>query len=173
LLTAAGIPFVVRVADIDETPRPSESPREYVLRLAEEKARAVPADAHEFVLTADTTVVLDGRILGKPADIADAARMLSELSGNRHHVITGVCLMRAGRRLAHAAASTAVWFDPMTDDEIAEYAASEEPMDKAGAYAIQGTASRWISRIDGSYSNVVGLPVALVYRLLIESGYSR
>lgn len=173
LLAAAGIPFVVRVADIDETPRPGESPREYVLRLAEEKGRAIPADAGEFVLTADTTVVLDGRILGKPIDTAEAARILSGLSGNRHDVITGVCLMRAGRRLALAAATTAVWFDPMTDDEIAEYAASEEPRDKAGAYAIQGTASRWISRIDGSYSNVVGLPVALVYRLLNESGYSR
>jgi len=173
LLQAAGIPFVVRVADIDETPRPAESPREYVLRLAEEKARAVPTGPDEFVLTADTTVVLDGRILGKPADTADAARMLAGLSGNRHDVITGVCLMRGGRRLSLAAASTAVWFDPMTDDEIAEYAASGEPLDKAGAYAIQGTASRWISRIDGSYSNVVGLPVALVYRLLGESGWSR
>ena len=173
LLAAAGIPFVVRVADIDETPRPDESPREYVLRLAEEKGRAIPADAHEFVLTADTTVVLDGRIRGNPIDAADAARILSGLSGNRHDVITGVCLMRGGRRLALSAASTSVWFDPMTDGEIAEYAASGEPMDKAGAYAIQGTASRWISRIDGSYSNVVGLPIALVYRLLNESGYSR
>ncbi len=173
LLAAAEIPFVVRVADIDETPRLGESPREYVLRLAEEKARAIPAGQNEFVLTADTTVVLESRILGKPADRADAARMLSGLSGNRHDVITGVCLMRGGKRLALAADSTAVWFDPMTDDEIAEYAASNEPMDKAGAYAIQGTASRWISRIDGSYSNVVGLPVALVYRLLSESGWSR
>jgi septum formation protein len=173
LLTAAGIPFVVRVADIDETPRPDESPREYVLRLAEEKGRAIPAAPHEFVLTADTTVVLDGRILGKPVDAYDAARMLSGLSGNRHDVITGVCLMRGGRRLALSAASTSVWFDPMTDGEIAEYAASAEPVDKAGAYAIQGTASRWISRIDGSYSNVVGLPVALVYRLLSESGWCR
>jgi septum formation protein len=173
LLQAAGIPFAVRVADIDETPHPHESPRQYVLRLAEEKARAIPAAPNEFVLTADTTVVLDARILGKPADTVEAAHMLSRLSGNRHDVITGVCLTRGGRRLALAAASTAVWFDPMTDDEIAEYAASTEPMDKAGAYAIQGTASRWISRIDGSYSNVVGLPVALVYGLLRESGYSR
>jgi septum formation protein len=173
LIAAAGIPFIVRVADSDETPCAAESPREYVLRLAEEKARAIRADPHEFVLAADTTVVLDGRILGKPIDTADAARMLSGLSGNRHDVITGVCLVRGGRRLALTAASTAVWFDPMTDDEIAEYAASAEPMDKAGAYAIQGTASRWISRIDGSYSNVVGLPVALVYRLLGESGWSR
>ncbi|HVW09673.1 MAG TPA: nucleoside triphosphate pyrophosphatase [Bryobacteraceae bacterium] len=173
LLAAAGIPFVVRAADIDETPHPGESPRAYVLRLAEEKAHAISANSGEFVLTADTTVVLDGRILGKPTDTADAARMLSGLSGNRHDVITGVCLMRGGKRLALAADSTAVWFDPMTDDEIAEYAASAEPIDKAGAYAIQGTASCWISRIDGSYSNVVGLPVALVYRLLIESGWSR
>jgi septum formation protein len=173
LLSAAGIPFVVRVCDIDETPLPSEEPREYVLRLAEEKARAIPAADDEFVLTADTTVVLKGRILNKPADPADAARMLAGLSGQRHDVITGICLMRGSRRIALEAASTAVWFDSMTESEIAEYAASREPMDKAGAYAIQGTASRWISRIEGSYSNVVGLPVALVYRLLCESGWSR
>jgi septum formation protein len=173
LLAAAGIPFVVRVADIDETPHAGEPPRDFVLRLAEAKARAIAAGNEEFVLAADTTVVLDGRILNKPADTADAARMLAGLSGNRHDVITGVCLLRGGHCLALEAASTAVWFDLMTDAEIAEYAASGEPMDKAGAYAIQGTASRWISRIEGSYSNVVGLPVALVYRLLGESGWNR
>lgn len=171
LLTAAGIPFVVRVADIDETPREGEPPRDYVLRLAEEKARAIPADLSEIVLTADTTVVLGNQYLGKPADTDDAVQMLSRLAGQRHDVMTGVCLMRGGQRLALEAAITGVWFDPVGREEVVEYVATGDPMDKAGAYAIQGIASRWIARIDGSYSNVVGLPVALVYRLLREAGW--
>ncbi len=166
LLSAAAIPFVVRAADIDETPLTGELPRDYVLRMAEWKARAVAVADSEIVLAADTTVVLGTEILAKPADRADAVRMLTALSGKRHDVLTGVCLMRGGKTLALDAASTAVWFDPMTPEEICGYVASEEPMDKAGAYAIQGLASRWVSRIDGSYTNVVGLPVALVYRLL-------
>ena len=173
LLAAAEIPFVVRVADIDETPKPGESPRDYVLRLAEEKARAIPAEDSETVLTADTTVVLGPDILGKPVDTADAIRMLTRLAGQRHDVLTGVCVMRASRRLALEAASTAVWFDPVSTGEIAEYVASGDSFDKAGGYAIQGLASRWIARIEGSYSNVVGLPVALVWRLLRESGWNR
>lgn len=173
LLAAAGIPFVVRVADIDETPLPGEMPRDYVVRIAEEKARAVDCADSEIVLAADTTVVLGSEILGKPVDAADATRMLTALAGNRHDVLTGVCLMRRGERVALKAASTAVWFDPMSQEEIAEYVASGEPMDKAGAYAIQGIASRWIGRIDGSYTNVVGLPVALVYGLLSHVGFVR
>lgn len=164
---------MVRVADIDETPRRGELPRDYVLRLAEEKARAIPAEASETVLTADTTVVLGDEILGKPVDTADAIRMLTSLAGQRHDVLTAVCLMRGGRKLALEAASTAVWFDAVTPEEIAEYVASGDSLDKAGGYAIQGMASRWIARIDGSYSNVVGLPVALVWRLLKESGWNR
>jgi septum formation protein len=117
--------------------------------------------------------VLGSEILGKPVDAADATRMLTALAGNRHDVLTGVCLMRRGERVALKAASTAVWFDPMSQEEIAEYVASGEPMDKAGAYAIQGIASRWIGRIDGSYTNVVGLPVALVYGLLSHVGFVR
>jgi septum formation protein len=166
LLKAAGIPFVVRAADIDETPLPGELPRDYVLRLAEEKARAVHATPAEIVLAADTTVVLGKEILGKPENDADATRMLTALAGQRHEVITGICVMRDQQRIALEAATTAVWFNPITQDEITEYVASGEPLDKAGAYAIQGIASRWIERIAGEYANVVGLPVALVYRLL-------
>ncbi|MGA2712181.1 MAG: Maf family protein [Bryobacteraceae bacterium] len=165
LLQAAGFEFTVRVAEVDETPREGESPREYVLRLAEEKARAVAADDGEIVLAADTTVVLDSEIMGKPADSADAARMLRALSGQRHEVITGICLRR-GMQVVSDLASTAVWFAELSDAEIADYVASGEPMDKAGAYGIQGLASRFIDRIDGSYTNVVGLPVALTYRRL-------
>ena len=165
LLAAAGIEFKVRTADIDETPRPGEDPLEYVLRLAEEKARAVRCEHDETVLAADTTVVLSGEILGKPCDAADAARMLSALSERRHEVVTGVCIRNRERMLCEAAA-TSVWFAPMTAEEIAEYVASGEPMDKAGAYGIQGLASRYVERIEGSYSNVVGLPVGMVYRML-------
>jgi septum formation protein len=165
LLRAAGIEFDVRSADIDETPRAGEDPEAYVLRLAEEKARAVAAGEDEVVLAADTTVVLGDEIMGKPVDTADATRMLRALAGQKHQVVTGICVRR-GDRCAHDLASTAVWFAPLGDAEIADYVASGEPMDKAGAYAIQGLASRFIDRIDGSYSNVVGLPVALTYRLL-------
>jgi len=168
LLTAAGIPFVVRTADIDETPRrPGETPRDYVLRMAEEKARAVTVADSETILAADTTVVLGAEILGKPANAADASRMLAALSGRRHDVLTGICLLR-GNRTVRDFASTAVWFGDMSLEEIAHYVASGEPMDKAGAYAIQGIASRWIERIEGEYTNVVGLPVSLVYRHLRE-----
>jgi septum formation protein len=167
LLNAAGIEFTVRVADIDETPRDREPPPDYVLRLAEEKARAVSG---EIVLAADTTVVMDNEIMGKPVDARDAARMLRALSGQRHQVITGICIV-SGARVLRDLASTDVWFAPLSEDEIADYVASGEPMDKAGAYGIQGLASRFIERIDGSYPNVVGLPVALVYRRLLELGH--
>jgi septum formation protein len=165
LLAAAGIEFTVRVADVDETPRAYEPPRDYVQRVAEEKARAIEAGAGEIILAADTTVVLAGEILGKPNDAADAARMLKALAGKRHEVMTGICL-KTGARVIRDRASTAVWFNPMSQQEIDAYVASGEPMDKAGAYGIQGLASKFIERIDGSYSNVVGLPVALVYRQL-------
>ncbi|MCU1327862.1 MAG: maf protein [Bryobacterales bacterium] len=165
LLSAARFDFVVRVADIDETLRPGELPEQYSLRLAREKAAAVHASAEDSVLGADTIVLLNGEVMGKPRDASDAARMLAALSGQRHEVITGVCLRR-GARLLTEAVTTAVWFSPLSEAEIAWYVASGEPMDKAGAYAIQGLASRFIERIDGSYSNVVGLPVSVVYRML-------
>jgi septum formation protein len=169
ILTQAGIPFVVRTGTVDEAPLSGESPADCVRRLAEEKASAVPAVAGETVLGADTTVVVDGEMLGKPLDPADARRMLDRLSGRRHEVITGICLKRGAQRLRDAA-STQVWFTPMTGAEIDDYIASGEPMDKAGAYAIQGLASKYIERIDGCYFNVVGLPVALVFRRLRELG---
>ena len=165
LLAAAGIEFKVRAADVDETPLANESPRDYVLRLAEVKAGAVHAAHDEIVLAADTTVVLDNEILGKPVDEADAKRMLAALAGNRHEVLTAICL-KGARRVISDVAATAVWFHSMSAAEIDEYVASGEPMDKAGAYGIQGLASRYIERIEGSYSNVVGLPVALTWRHL-------
>jgi septum formation protein len=165
LLTAAGFQFSVRVAPVDETPHPGENPEQYCLRLAREKALAVPASADETILAADTTVVLGDEIMGKPLDAADAARMLGALSGKRHNVITAICL-RQGENIQTRAAITAVWFSPLTEAEIAWYVASGEPFDKAGAYAIQGLASRFVERIEGEYSNVVGLPVSLVYRML-------
>lgn len=172
LLRAAGIPFTVRVADIDETPLPHEDPAAYVVRLAREKARAVPRAADEAVLAADTTVVVAGEIFGKPTGPEDAARMLRTLSGRAHEVLTGVCLLR-GESEAADLARTAVWCAPLTESEIADYVASGEPMDKAGGYAIQGLASKFILRIEGSYANVMGLPVDLVYRLLSESSRQR
>jgi septum formation protein len=167
LLAAAGIEFTVRVADVDETPLDGEAPREYVLRVAKAKACAVQVGDDEVVLAADTTVVLGNEIMAKPADAADAARMLRALAGKRHEVITAICVRR-GDSVVSDVASTSVWFAPLSDAEIADYVASGEPMDKAGAYGIQGLASKFIDRIDGSYSNVVGLPVALTYRHLRE-----
>jgi septum formation protein len=170
LLRAAGIPFDVDVAAIDEVPRTGESPVEHVVRLAREKAEVVARrKSGSPVLGADTEVVLDGLVLGKPADDGEAARMLERLSGRTHDVITGVALLAGGRTLT-AVERTEVRFLPLTADEIAWYIRSGEPRDKAGAYAIQGLASRFVERIDGSYSNVVGLPVATVYGLLRQAG---
>lgn len=163
ILRQAGIPFVVRVAPVDETLRPGETPEEYVRRLAEAKARAIAAEPDEIVLGADTTVVVDSEILAKPEDAADARRMLALLSGRRHEVLTGFCLRRREERICDHAV-TAVWFAPMSAREIDDYAATGEPMDKAGAYAVQGAASKFIPRIDGCYYNVMGLPISLVYR---------
>ena len=168
LLTAAGISFEVLAADVDETPRPNEAPAAYVERLALEKARAVLALRPEAtVLGADTTVTIGGEILGKPADKDDAIRMLRKLSGAVHDVHTGVALVSA-RRVRAAVETTRVWFSAMTDEDISWYVATGEPIDRADAYAIQGFASRFIPRIEGSYSNVVGLPVALVSSILNE-----
>jgi septum formation protein len=165
LLRQAGIPYVVRAEPVDESLLPGEKAEDYVVRLAEAKACAVSAAPDEVVLGADTTVVIGSEILAKPDDAADARRMLSLLSGKRHQVLTGICLRR-GEQMIRDRAVTQVWFSRMTDEEIAEYAASGEPMDKAGAYAIQGLASKFVERIDGCFFNVVGLPVALVYKRL-------
>jgi len=165
ILRRAGIPFVVRPANVDETARLSESPEDYVKRVARDKAMAASAAPSEIVLGADTVVVIDGEILGKPADSADAARMLGLLAGREHQVLTGICLRR-GVEMVIDCASTRVWFTPLSRAEIVEYVASGEPMDKAGAYAIQGLASRFVERIEGSYTNVVGLPIELVQQVL-------
>jgi septum formation protein len=167
ILRQAGVPFIVRPADIDETPLRDEPPRDYVTRVAREKATAVTAGPVEIILGADTTVVIGGRMLGKPRDPADAIRMLETLSGRRHDVITGICLKTAARVIEDCSA-TSVWFAALSRPEIEEYVAGGEPMDKAGAYGIQGLACRFVERIEGCYFNVMGLPVALVYRRLRE-----
>jgi septum formation protein len=190
LLRSAGISFAVQPADVDETPLKNEGPRDCAERLAREKAltvwRSRPQDA---VLGADTIVVVGETILGKPVGAEDAARMLRMLSGREHRVITGVCLIKpvpstqypvpsrmssardenSNENLRVGSETTLVTMSEISDKEILDYVATGEPMDKAGAYAIQGIASRWIPRIEGDYSNVVGLPVALVYRMLRDS----
>jgi septum formation protein len=171
LMKAAGFEFEIRVTNIDEATRAGESPRAYVLRVAGEKAIKAQGFGPEVILGADTTVVIDGEMLGKPVDDQDARRMLNRLSGRAHEVLTGLSI-RSGTEERTAVESTAVWFKPLTDQEITWYVGSGEGRDKAGAYAIQGLASRFIPRIDGSYSNVVGLPVATVHRLLIEIAQS-
>ena len=169
ILRAAGIRFTVRPADIAEAPRPGETPDAYVRRLAEEKADVAGIHDGEIVLGADTVVVVAQHILEKPADPSDAARMLRVLSGREHFVLTGVCL-RGPEKKRVDTVSTSVRFAPLSEDEIAEYVASGEPMDKAGAYAIQGLACRFVERIEGDYFNVVGLPISLIYRRLREIG---
>jgi septum formation protein len=168
LLRNAGISFVVQAADILELPRAGEGPCVLAERLAREKAEAVFREQpDDLVLGADTIVVVDEQILGKPRDAGDAASMLRLLSGRSHRVITGVCLMGPGF-VDVRSESTVVSMSALKDEDIVSYVATGEPMDKAGAYAIQGMASRWISRIEGDYFNVVGLPMALVYGMLKE-----
>jgi septum formation protein len=167
LLRAAGIEVEVLPAHIDETARKGEAADAYVRRIAGAKARAVAARVPGgIILAADTTVVVDEIMLGKPEDDADAKRMLRMLSGRSHEVLTAVSMTRAGMTVLTEIERTAVEFAPMTEFEIDWYVDTGEPRDKAGAYAIQGYASRFVTRIDGSYSNVVGLPVALVYEIL-------
>ena len=170
ILSAAGIPFTVRAPNVPEELRPEESPEVYVRRLAESKAFAVPLMDGEVVLGGDTVVVVDRHILEKPRDPADALRMLRMLSGREHEVVSGICLRSQSRTIVDTAA-TRVHFVHLSDEELADYVASGEPMDKAGAYAIQGLASRFIDRVEGGYFNVVGLPVSLVYRHLKALGY--
>ncbi len=169
-MRAAGIDCDVIPADVDETVRASETPDAYVRRVAEAKARAVAVRVGDrIVLGADSTVVVDETMLAKPIDNNDAKRMLRMLSGRSHEVLTAVCLYRGGAAvpfLMTEAERTEVEFGPLTEFEIDWYVETGEPRDKAGAYAIQGYASRFVTRIDGSYSNVVGLPVALVYDML-------
>lgn len=169
LLRMAGFEFDVDPADLDESALPDEAAEAYVLRVAREKARCI-ATRHAprtLVLGADTTVVVDGEILGKPVDREDAARMLRRLSGRVHDVMTGVVLLGSGVERS-AVERTRVSFVALRPDQIAWYVATGEPDGKAGAYAIQGRAARFIDRIEGSWSNVVGLPIATVARLMEE-----
>jgi nucleoside triphosphate pyrophosphatase len=170
LLTAAGFDFEVVPADVDETPAAGEPAREYALRVARAKAEHI---ARQFpdrvILAADTVVVAGGRLMGKPSDSADAKAMLGALSGGVHDVHTAV-VVRAGERQLDEVVTTAVRFNSLTEGEIAWYIATGEAEGKAGAYGIQGRAARFIDRIDGSWSNVVGLPIATAYRLLSDAG---
>jgi len=169
LLTQAGIAFTVVPANIPEEQLPKEAAAKFVLRLAEEKARAV-AKLHPeaTVLAADTIVHLDNEILGKPEDAADAARMLRLLSGQTHQVLTGVAVVEKGV-CRSTIEVTQVTFSKISEEDLTHYIASGEPMDKAGAYGIQGYAARWIPRIEGDYYNVVGLPVARTIAMLRQA----
>ena len=183
LLRAAGYTFDVIVPDVDETRRDGEPAQDYVRRLAMEKSAAAVAQAADvaqgfsrastLIIAADTVVVIDGDILGKPRDDAEAAAMLRRLSGRWHEVMTGVSL-RSGLRETGTVAITRVQFVELSDADVSWYVTSGETRDKAGAYAIQGLASRFIPRIEGSYANVVGLPIAAVQELLklFETRYS-
>lgn len=174
LLAGLGLRFTVRPVDVDETPRAGEEPRAYVLRLAEEKALERVGEG-ELVLAADTTVVLDGEILGKPADEAEAREMLGRISGREHTVLTGVALAEAkesdGDGARAVAEETRVRMAPMSTDEIAWYAATGETLDKAGSYAVQGIGAMFVEAVFGDYTNVVGLPLPATYRLFREAGH--
>jgi septum formation protein len=165
LLAELGIPFDVVPSGIEERPWPGEAPASYALRNASDKARVVFARTGGIVLSADTIVVCDGHILEKPADANDARRMLRMLSGRAHEVITGLCVLTRDRETGRAVA-TRVVFKELPDKQIDAYVATGEPMDKAGAYAIQGGAVEFVERIEGSYSNVVGLPLEVLRSLL-------
>src|SRR5580704_15478271 len=177
ILRQAGIAFEICAAEIDETVLPGETALEMVARLAEAKARAITAQMDAairecIIVGADTTVELDGEILGKPRDTANAREMLARLSGRTHHVLTGIFLLRLpGNATRAAVEKTAVTFAPLSETEIDAYVASGEPLGKAGAYAIQGLAGRYIPKIEGCYFNVVGLPLARLYTLLRELGW--
>jgi nucleoside triphosphate pyrophosphatase len=182
LLAQAGLKFTAAAANLNEDLLPDEAAAAYVQRLAEEKAQAVwnahrsldldldtaTADDPLIVLGADTCVVCDGHILGKPTDTADARRMLELLSGRTHAVLTGLAAV-TGHKIVRDVEVTQVTFNQLNDAEIARYIASGEPLDKAGAYAIQGYAARWIPRIEGCYFNVMGLPIARTIALLAEA----
>jgi septum formation protein len=166
LLASLGLEFTVRVPAIEETAKQDEVPRTFAERLASEKAAAVSADPGTTIIAADTIVVQDGNILGKPSNEAHAAEMLSNLSGKTHEVITGVCIRKNAGALVFSI-STEVEFRKLTQTEIADYVSSGCPMDKAGAYAIQGGAAHMVRAIHGSYTNVVGLPLCELHKALI------
>lgn len=172
ILRQIGLDFSIEPADIDEGVKPSEPPLAYAVRVAKEKAEmAGKRTAEGIIIAADTIVVCNNLILGKPSDPADAGRMLRMLSGRMHQVITGLAVMDAASgRMAADSAVTMVWFRELTDREIGAYIATGEPLDKAGAYGIQGMGGLLVDRIEGCYFNVVGLPISLLYRILKDFG---
>ncbi len=167
LLALVGLPFRVAAADIDETVDPLLPPQEEVARLSREKALAVAREPGDTVIAADTLVVLDGRILGKPHSPAEATQMLTALSGSEHLVMTGLTVLRGGRALTHTEL-TRIRFRPLSQAEIRAYVATGEPMDKAGAYGIQGGAALFAQGIEGDYYNVMGLPLCRLWQMLTE-----
>ena len=169
IMNSVGWDYVKDVPDIDETERQGESPEDYVQRLAREKAEVI-AEKHpeQIVLGADTTVVIDGEIIGKPVDIADARRMITKLSGNWHEVLTGIAAVLNGNTSVNLQ-RTRVKFAPLTVHEIDFLVENGDPLDKAGAYAVQAQAALFIEEIEGDYWNVVGLPISLVYRMVTEA----
>ena len=169
LLGLTGLPFTVRVADIDETMDPKAPPYDEVARLSREKAMAVPRAEGDVVIAADTIVVCDGQKLGKPTDEADAFRMLTMLSGRDHQVMTGLTVLMGDRAVTHTEV-TDIHFRDLTPGEIRAYIATKEPMDKAGAYGIQGGAALFVDGLKGDYFNVVGLPVCRLAMILREFG---
>jgi septum formation protein len=177
ILRGAAIPFEICPAEIDETPRSGEAAQAMVVRLARAKAHAAaaklgPATPECVILGADTTVELDGEIIGKPRDAAHAREMLKKLSGRTHHVLSGISLLRLPGNTERAAVETsAVTFASLSEEEIEFYVSSGEPFGKAGGYAIQGIGGRFIPRVAGCYFNVVGLPLARLYDLLPELGW--
>ena len=172
LLRESGIPIEIHPAHIDEEQRKGEAPLDYALRLSREKADAVARKfPGRFVLGADTIVVVAEEVLGKPRDGKDAARMLRMLSGRGHSVTTAVTLISASGQTSTHAATTNVFFRELSEEEIQQYIVTGEPRDKAGAYAIQGGAGRWAIRMEGEFSNVVGLPLTLVSEMLRASGF--
>lgn len=172
LLRQVGIEFIVAPADVDERQLPGEPPEEYAVRVATDKAKAAAERAGDgLIIAADTIVVLEDRVLGKPSDAKEAESMLGMLSGRIHHVITGLVVLDAGsKRMTAKAADTKVWFRKLSTGEIRSYVASGEPFDKAGAYGIQGLGALLVERIEGCYFNVVGLPLSLLSEMLADNG---
>ena len=165
LLGLMNIPFTVRVADIDEAMDPGRPPCEEVARVSRLKAEAIPRSPEDVVIAADTIVVCDGKVLGKPTDPQDACRMLSMLSGRAHQVMTGMTVLQGHRTISHTEV-TDVYFRPLTEQQIEKYVATGDPMDKAGSYGIQSGAAVFVERICGDYYNVVGLPVCRLSQIL-------
>jgi MAF protein len=172
LLSLLGVPFVIKAAAVDETPLPGEAPSEMVLRISRAKASAMPdIGPDELVVAADTTVVLEGQVLGKPADAEEAVQMLRRLRGRPHLVYTGLALWHpASRRMVFELGQSRVWMRAYDEEEIAGYVASGDPLDKAGAYAIQDRGFDPVSRVEGCWLNVMGLPLCHLSRGLAHAG---